>query len=184
MDKILEIINVIGVFGAVFVSAIALFSTKKLQTMGQQVTIMAQKRSSRIDLMRKYSSEITSNAKLVVYGIATPVDNSNLVKATSNFIALLQYEYKYDIELIDMANDLLNCAINATCSNSQLLDKIDEFWQKCDLYVGVEFERLKNESLGMFNKSGEIKDESLTFDGIYEKLFAEQRKAIEKRKNK
>ena len=56
LDKILDIVNLIGILGAVAVSAITLFASRRLQTMQQQVGIMTQKRSKRIDDMRKFSA--------------------------------------------------------------------------------------------------------------------------------
>ena len=42
------------------------------------------------------------------------------------------------------------------------------------LYVGVEYERLKIESMGDIKGSGEVKGETKTFEDIYTVLAAQQ----------
>ena len=181
MNEFLAIINVVAAIGATIISTITLFTTKKLQTMQQKVNIMANKRSDRIDLMRSYSAQVLSNAKTFLYGINKEENKFNLLSAVDNFNSLLQYEYPYDIELIDIANEILNLCL-ANNDKEELQVKIKSFWKKCDIYVGVEYERLKKEAQGTFNKSGEVKGESNTFEEIYKKLLAQQNEILSQEK--
>lgn len=174
MEQILSIINVIGVIGATIISAITLYSTKTLQTMQQKVNVMANKRSERIDKMREYSASIISNAKLFLYGISTNESKVNLISAVDKFISLLQYQYVHDIELVDCANEITKLCLSANLNHDELKKQIESFWKMCDLYIGVEYERLKLESHGTFNGSGEITKETNTFEAIYEKLSKRQ----------
>lgn len=90
----------------------------------------------------------------------------------------MQYEYKHDINLIDCANKIVDICLADELDRDLLNETIRHFWQMCDIYVGVEYERLKTESKGTFNGSGEIKSESNTFEELYEKLLKEQQNAI------
>lgn len=175
MEVILSVINVVGVIGAVIISAVTLFSTKNLQKMEQKVNIMATKRSERIDLMREYSSGVITNAKKIFYGIAEDGTKGQLVEMGDKFISLLQYEYLHDIELIDSVNKIVKICVEKTVDYKLLKKEINNFWKMCDIYVGVEYERLKIESKGSFNGSGEVESEFNTFESIYKKLLAEQK---------
>lgn len=175
VEEILSIINVIGVIGATVISTITLFTTKSLQKMEQKVNIMANKRSERIDKMREYSSSIISNSKRIIYDIEPNDAKINLICATDNFVSLLQYEYLHDIELIDGAKNIVEISLSTEIDIDLLRANTERFWKMCDIYVGVEYERLKNESKGLFNKSGAVKKESDTFEDIYQKLLSEQK---------
>ena len=182
METILSIINVVGVIGATIISAITLFTTKNLQTMQQKVNVMANKRSERIDSLRNFSADVITYSKLFLYEINGPENKKDLISAADNFIALLQYEYKHDIELIDCANDVVRLCLEDKIDKDRLRERIGQFWTMCDVYVGVEYERLKIESKGLFNGSGEIKSESDTFEQIYQKLRKEQDGAVSVKK--
>ena len=181
MEKILAIINVLGVIGATIVSTITLFSTRRLQTMQQKVDIMANKRSDRIDLMREYSSKIISLAKRFIYGLADEESKTELISAVDYFNSLLQYAYEHDVELIDCANEITKTCVAKNVDVESLEKLIADFWEKCDVYVGVEYERLKIESNGSFNGSGELNSESMTFEGIHKKISKKQKEFLTKK---
>ena len=63
-----------------------------------------------------------------------------------------------------------------------LTDLIDSFWKMCDVYVGVEYERLKIESMGDIKGSGEVKGETKTFEDIYGILAGHQGEFISSKK--
>ena len=175
MDDFLSIINIVAALGATIISTITLFTTKSLQRMEQRVNVMANKRSERIDLMREYSASTLTCAKQILHGINLDENEANIIASANNFISLLQYEYEHDIELIDSANRLVTLCLADVLDKGELKKEIELFWKKCDVYVGVEYERLKLESKGAFNKSGDVKNESNTFEQIYQKLLSQQK---------
>ncbi len=175
--EILDVINLVGIFGAVAVSAITLSSTKKLQTMQQQVTVMTHKRSKRIDDVRSFSSDIVALSKTISTGITVSEkeDKVNLVKAVCGLTSQLQYIYNHDIELIDTAKWLENalCFAPNPPSVETVGKMIDKFWILSDLYVGTEHERLKLEVGGNFQQTGETEKEANSFEAIYQMLVAD-----------
>ncbi|MGN1103339.1 MAG: hypothetical protein ACI4QI_00535 [Candidatus Coproplasma sp.] len=174
MELAFSIINVVGVLATIIVSAITLFHTRNLQMMQQKVNIMVNKRSERIDSMRKFSADILTCAKLFLHKLDDEKTKKELLYAVDSFNSLLQYAYKHDVELIDCANDIVRLCLAGELDSIMLNEKIEKFWSMCDIYVGVEYERLKIESQGTFNKSGAVKSESNTFEQIYQKLANEQ----------
>lgn len=174
MGEFLDIINIIGVIGATVISTITMFTTRSLQRNQQKATVMATKRSERIDLMREYSAGIISHGKHILYGIDTPDTKAALICYADKFISLLQYEYLHDVELIDTANAIVDACLSERLDRDLLKLRLKEFWKMCDIYVGVEYERLKIESMGDINGSGEINGETKTFEDIYNVLISEQ----------
>ena len=174
MDLALDILNLVGIVGAVVISAITLLSSRRLQTMQQHVSIMTTNRSDRIADMRKYSAKIISLSKAILNGVSIDEskDKLDLIKAVDSFNSLLQYIYPHDIELIDIAKDLENkLAYSSDLPDKASTDEeIINFWKLCDLYIGTEHERLKQEVNGEFQKTGETGKEAATFEDIYEKL--------------
>ena len=69
MTEFIEIANTIGILGTILISCITLFTTRALQRSQQKATVMATKRSERIDLMREYSAGILSCGKHILYGL-------------------------------------------------------------------------------------------------------------------
>ena len=183
MSEILEIINIIGIMGATIISTITLFTTRSLQRNQQKATIMANKRSERIDLMREYSAGIISHGKQIMYGIDNNETKSNLICYADKFISLLQYEYIHDVELIDQANAIVNACMSEKIDKNELNNLIKKFWKMCDIYVGVEYERLKIEAIGNINGSGKVNSETKTFEDIYT-VLEEQQKNILSTKDK
>lgn len=179
MENFLNILNILSLIFASLISVIALYNTNKIQTQEHQVSIMAQKRSERIDLMRKYSSRIISSCKtLACIDVRDKTEiQKDLISAVNSFTSLLQYIYPHDIELIDLAKELENIFICDNIDSKELaLQKTDIFWKKTDLYIGTEYERLKIEASGKFNDSGEVEGEENTFSAIYAKLEDEAKK--------
>ena len=174
MGEFLDIINVVGIVGATVISTITLFTTRALQRTQQKASMMASKRSQRIDLMREYSAGIISSGKQIFYGIETEETKANLICYTDKFNSLLQYEYIHDVELIDCANAIVEIALKNDVSKGALIDKVHDFWRMCDVYVGVEYERLKIESMGDIHGSGKVNSENKTFEDIYNILVKEQ----------
>ncbi len=182
MGDILEIINIVGVLGATAISTINLFTTRALQRSQQKASIMAAKRSERIDFMREFSAGIISRAKHVLYGVETDETKRELIEYVDKFISLLQYEYTHDIELIDCANGIVDICLSEEFDRKALENQILSFWKRCDVYIGVEHERLKIESMGDINGSGKVNDETQTFEGIYNILLNEQNEAFSSKK--
>lgn len=182
MAEFMDIINIIGIIGTVLISTTTLFTTRSLQRSQQKATMMVTKRSERIDMMREYSSGIISCGKHILYGVADMDTKKDLICYVDKFNSLLQYEYKHDIELIDTANAIVELSFCKEIDKDDLELQLTEFWKKCDIYVGVEYERLKIESMGDINGSGKVKDESTTFEGIYSVLAQEQSAAFTSKK--
>ena len=182
MAEFLEIVNIIGIIGTVLISTTTLFTTRSLQRSQQKATMMATKRSERIDLMREYSSGIISCGKHILYGVDDTDTKKDLICYADKFISLLQYEYIHDIELIDNVNDIVELSFCEKTDKDELALQLMEFWKKCDIYVGVEYERLKIESMGDINGSGEVSSETKTFEGIYSVLAKEQNEAFSSRR--
>ena len=182
MGEFLDIINIIGVIGATVISTITLFTTRALQRTQQKASIMAKKRSERIDLMREYYAGVLSCAKQILYGIDTAETQANLICYVDKFISLLQYEYAHDVELIDTANLIVDTCLSDVVDTALLGIKLQEFWRMCDVYVGVEYERLKVESMGDINGSGEVNSETKTFEDIYQVLQSEQNEFFKSKK--
>lgn len=161
-------------------TAITLLYSYKFAKDSNKIGVIAQKRSKRIDEMRQSSSRIISNAECLV----RKLDGKNKGKykaalefEVNNFVSQLQYIYKKDIELIDLAKSIADIL----CCNQPLEDDkeikmlINRFWYCTDLYIGTEFERLKREAIGKVEKSGGLKDASMTFDCIYKHLEKESK---------
>lgn len=174
MKEVLDIINVVGIVGATAISTITLFTTRALQRAQQKATIMANKRSERIDLMREYSAGLISSGKHILYGIDSNDTKANLICFADKFNSLLQYEYVHDVELIDSANKIVKICLNKDINKEALEAELTHFWKMCDVYVGVEYERLKIESMGDIKGSGEVNGETKTFEDIYTVLAAQQ----------
>lgn len=175
MIGFLDVVNTVGVIGATVISTITLFTTRALQRTQQKASVMATKRSERIDLMREFSAEIISHGKHILYGIGNAETKGSLISYTDKFIALLQYEYEHDVELIDCANDIVEISLAEVLDKGALKDKLTLFWKMCDIYIGVEYERLKLESIGEIHGSGKVKDETERFENIYSVLVAQQK---------
>lgn len=183
MVDFLDVINIVGILGTVSISTVTLFTTRSLQRSQQKATIMANKRSERINLMREYSAGIISCSKHVLYGIAKDDTKADLICYTDKFISLLQYEYVHDVELIDGANAIVETCFGKELDKNKLKAQIESFWKMCDVYVGVEYERLKIESMGDINGSGKVKSETKTFEDIYTVLATQQKEYIQSKDN-
>lgn len=175
MADIFEIINVVGIMGATAISTITLFTTRSLQRAQQKATVMSSKRSERIDMMREFSAGLISCGKQFLYDIANEDTKVELIRYADRFISLLQYAYVHDVELIDSANAIVELCLSEKLDKDALRLRIDSFWKGCDIYVGVEHERLKIESMGDINGSGEVSSETKTFEDIYSILATQQK---------
>lgn len=183
MGEFLDIANIIGVIGTTVISMLTLFTTRALQRKQQKVNIMANKRSERIDLMREYYASIISCGKHILYNVDTKETKTTLICYVDKFISLLQYEYIHDIELIDCANDIVDICLSQKLNKEALESCLQKFWRMCDIYVGVEHERLKNESMGDIAGSGEVDRSAKTFEEIYSILANEQSQVFLQRTN-
>ena len=184
MPAFLDVINVVGVLGATLISTVTLFTTRSLQRSQQKATMMANKRSERIDLMREYSAEIISLGKHIVFGVDSSDTKAQLIRYVDRFNSLLQYEYIHDVEMIDTANAIVSACLADTVDKSRLASVLDKFWKMCDVYVGVEYERLKVESMGDINGSGEVSNETKTFEDIYSIIARQQCEMISDKTDK
>ena len=133
-------------------------------------------------MIREYYAGIISCGKQVLYGINTADTKANLICYTDKFISLLQYEYVHDVELIDAANSIVDACLSDAVDKEMLGIKLQGFWRMCDVYVGVEYERLKIESMGDINGSGEVHSETKTFEDIYNVLQSEQNEFFKSKK--
>ena len=178
-----DIPNLISLLTLV-ITACTLAYSYKFGKDSQKVSIVAQKRSIRIDQLRMLSAKIISSAECIIRGINTTELSkyqSTLIYDVNALSSQLQYVYEKDIELIDSAKDIMNklCSGDQDYSTEEINDLIKTFWYKSDLYIGTEFERLKKEASGIVEPSGGIKDSKSTFDGIYKCL---EKEAIRMRK--
>lgn len=178
MPEFLEVVNIIGVIGTVLISTTTLFTTRALQRSQQKATIMATKRSERIDQMREFSAGIISCGNHILYGIGDKETKKTLICYANKFISLLQYAYPHDVELINCVNRIVRLSLRKAVNKSALRRLLRQFWKKCDIYVGVEHERLKNESMGDINGSGKIGRESQSFEEIYTVLSEKQKEFL------
>lgn len=174
MRDILEIINVFGIIGTGIISVATLFTTRSLQRKQQKATIMANKRSERIDLMREFSAGVISCGKCIFYDVDNVDTKVNLIGYTDKLNSLLQYEYIHDVEIIDCANAIVEVCLSKKVDKGLLKRYLQEFWKICDVYVGVEYERLKLESMGEINRSGNVNSETKMFEDIYQILVKQQ----------
>ena len=72
---------------------------------------------------------------------------------------LIKNEYPNDFD--DIINGLnqkkkTTFRINNILGNKEeVVNMLNEFWIRCDLYIGIEFERLKEEATGKITRSGD-----------------------------
>ncbi len=172
MGSIFEIFEGIAVIGTMFISAITLFTTKALQKTQQQTSIMATKRSERIEKMRENSAGIISCVRCIIYDLDDKQTTLDLLSHAHNFILLLQYqdEYKQDVDLIKKIHAIINLCLAKEIDKNELEMELTDFWWKCNVYIGADFERLKRESVGNITKSGRISKEANSFEQIYSML--------------
>ncbi len=162
-------------------TAITLLYSYKFAKDSNKISVVAQKRSKRIDEMRQSSSKIISNAECIIRKLDEKNNakyKASLVFEVNYYVSLLQYVYEKDIELIDMAKSIAEslCNNQNKMDEEELLNLIRRFWYRTDLYIGTEFERLKKEASGKVEKSGGVEDSSLTFSGIYTRLEKESQR--------
>ena len=135
---------------------------------------MATKRSERIDQMRELSAGIISRGKHILYGIENDDTKRELICYVDRFNSLLQYAYEHDVEIMDNANRIVQICVSQEIDKTALKAELLAFWKKCDVYVGVEHERLKDESMREINGAGKINRENQTFEDIYLVLTQKQ----------
>lgn len=172
-----DVPNLISVF-TLIITACTLAYSYKFGKDSQKISIVAQKRSIRIEQLRKLTSRIISSSECITRGInptELPKYQALLISDVNALSSLLQYVYEKDIELIDYAKDIMNilCSEDNNYSTEEMQCLIRTFWYKSDLYIGTEFERLKKEASGKMERSGGIQDSQTTFDGIYKSLERE-----------
>ena len=180
MEGFKDLFDTIGILATILISTVTLFTTRAMQISQQQTTIMAAKRSERIDLMRKYSAGLISCGKQLLYGIAGRKTKAKLVCYAENLISLLQYAYPLDVVWVDCINSIVRTCMKKELNKKKLKRMLREAWRICDIYVGVEHERLKNESKGNINGSGKVNMEAKTFEDLYKELSVEQEKYFAK----
>ena len=101
-----------------------------------------------------------------------------MITYVAKFNSLLQYAYPRDVETIDNTNRIVELCLSQPLNKTGLEAELHAFWKKCDIYVGVEHERLKNESMGDINGSGKIGRESQSFEEIYAVLSEKQKEFL------
>lgn len=169
-----SILQGIGILLTLAVSIWTLIESKKDSKIKAVVDTMVQKRSIRIELLRKYSSEIISYSKsIIIIGEGNTLHyKEKLIHVVNRFVALLQYQYPHDIELVDKAREIEKqfALTNHYSSSEESYEILREFWVICDAYIGTEHERLKKESLGNLPESGAVETETSEFEDIYKKI--------------
>ena len=169
------VLQSLGIIATLIVSIWTLRESQKDSEKQSFVGIMVHKRSVRLDLLRRYSSQIITYSKcLLVKTSDIGLLREKLISAAQSFISLLQNQYKHDIELIRLAKEIENTLLsNAELSDDDVKEvhrTVETFWKKCDLYIGTEHERLKMESSGAIPGSGDVVAEENNFNDIYQKL--------------
>lgn len=179
----LDIIQILSIAVTIVISSLTLYKSSKVAKNDRQVSVLTNKRSDRISEMRTFSASILSLSEIIIYKNGTNADDekASLITSVRSFNSVLQYIYDKDIELIDLAMEIKGRMIcfDINSNKDEIINLLNTFWKKCDLYIGVEFERLKNESSGKFTKLG---TEENSFSTIYEKLVERESKIIDKRK--
>lgn len=179
----LSIIQIISLVATIIISSLTLYKSSKAAKNDRQASVLTQKRSERITEIRTFSASILSLSEIILYknGIDAEDEKTSLITSVRSFNSVLQYIYDKDIELIDLALDIKQNMIHfgADSDRGEVLRLLNTFWKKCDLYVGVEFERLNVESSGKFNKLG---TEEAYFAEVYEKLVERETMILPKRK--
>ena len=161
-------IQILTSIATLIVSIAAIILSAMVSKNTQKVSLVAQKRSKRIDDLRAYSSDIVSAALCRAKERGNEVDlDSKIIIGVARFTSLLQYVYPRDIELIDLAHAIQE---NAIKGNENLEHDAYYFWKKVDLYIGTEYERLKKESEGVMPESGNVSESLNSFDSIYDSL--------------
>lgn len=168
MGNTFEIFEGIAIIITALISAVALFASKSQH----RTSIMTTKRSERIEKMRENSSGIISCVKCILCDLGDKQNTMDLLHHAHSFISLLQYqdEYKKDVDLIKRIHAIVNLCIAKNIDKQELELEIQDFWWKCNVYIGADFERLKNESTGHIHKGGKILREAISFDQIYDML--------------
>ncbi len=166
----MDFLQIVSSIMTIALSVMAIVLSLKLSKETQKITLLAQKRSVRIDALRQYSARIISAAESVNCEIRIPENKEELIKNVALFNGQLQYIYPYDIELIDLAISIKKLVLSGAQNDSLLSDTLLLFWKKVDLYVGTEYERLKKESTGEIESMGAVEDSQELFTSLYEKL--------------
>lgn len=161
-------IQILTSIATLIVSVAAIILSAKVSKDTQKVSLVAQKRSKRIDDLRLYSSDIVSVAICRAKGVNDEDLNSIIIIGVARFTSLLQYIYPRDIELINNAHAIQEAVIKG---DANLEQKAYDFWKKVDLYIGTEYERLKKESEGIMPQSGDVSDSIVSFESIYDSLL-------------
>ena len=100
-------------------------------------------------------------------------------------MSLLQYynEYEQDVALIQTTHKIIELALADKLNRKELEDTVKHFWWMCNVYVGVDYERLKIESLGKINKGGASQQEASDFTALYKKYNADEADMFSKTPN-
>lgn len=167
-----DFIQVLMAVATLVVSIFAIILSVKISKDSHKITLVAKKRSDRIEKLRNYSAAIIASAECAVLSENEEyisLSKMNLIKNVRLFVAQLQYIYPYDIQIIDDALIIKEMVINSS-PKDVLMEKLTIFWKRMDLYIGTEYERLKKESTGELGKSGAVDESINTFDDIYRSL--------------
>lgn len=144
INNFLDVIQSVGVIAALVISIITIIDSNKSLVKNNKSRILTKKRSKRIDLLRKYSSEILAEAEIYVSNLQP--DISKLVHSTYYYASVLQYNYQYkdDIKLIKMAHAIKKNVINEY-DRETVRKLINDFYFLNDLYIATEFSRVASE---------------------------------------
>ena len=164
MDLV-DLLSAIGVISASCVSAVAIFSNHSMQ----KTSIMAGKRSNRIDKMREHTTGILNAVKQMTCEISDINTTKDLLDHYHGFISLLQFQddYNHDKSLMTQLKAVVDLCLTGNPDKVQLEYEVKALWWLCNVYIGADFERLKNESRGRIKNGGMILKEAKGFDDFH-----------------
>lgn len=145
LNIIFSCIESIGVVVTLGLTSYTLYQNTKLSLKEQKSEILTHKRSQRIDMFRTYSSTILAEGELRI--LDKEVNESALIYATYNYVALLQYiqEYTEDIKLINLVHEVKRMILDKNCDKKALKHILNELYLKTDCYISIEYSRLIQE---------------------------------------
>ena len=174
MENWLEFIEPLALAGTMLITIVNLFTTNTLTRLQQQSNTMSTMRSGRIESMREHSAGVITCCECLLNDLAEDDTKRDLLFHSHSLISLLQYhrEYVEDVALIKSTHKIIGLCLADELNKAELSDEVKKFWWMCNVYIGADFERLKNESLGKIHRGGQSKEEATDFHSLYNNLNA------------
>ena len=138
----------------------------------QQTSIMAGKRSARLDQLRERTAGIMNTVGMYIRGTADSSTKVELLDHYHGFITLLQYQdnYTQDKCLLEQLKVVVDLCKAEPIDTKALEHETNVLWWMCNVYIGADFDRLKTESQGLIQRAGNVLREAQTFENFHEKL--------------